>query len=130
MPMTIGALLTGTMSDMTATQIDAAAKRGAGVLLPIGVMEAHGPHLPTGTDALIATQLCRLTQEYAAPKKELIIAPPYYWGINSLLGEYVGSFNIRPETAKLLLRDVIDSLFVNGFREIFLVSHHGDFAHN
>jgi creatinine amidohydrolase len=128
--MTIGALLTGTMSDMTATQIAAAAKRGAGILLPIGVMEAHGPHLPTGTDALIATQLCRLTQEYAAPKKELIIAPPYYWGINSVLRDYTGSFKIRPETAKALLTDVIDSLVADGFREIFLVSHHGDFAHN
>jgi creatinine amidohydrolase len=128
--MTIGALLTGTMSDMTATQIAAAAKRGAGVLLPIGVMEAHGPHLPTGTDALIATQLCRLTQEYAASKKELIIAPPYYWGINSILGEFTGSFNIRPNTAKALLTDVIDSIQANGFRDVLLVSHHGDFAHN
>lgn len=123
-------LLDGTMSDMTAAQIAAAAARGAWVLLPIGVMEAHGPHLPIGTDALIATQLCRLTRDYAAPRRELIIAPPYYWGINSVLGEFTGSFNIRPETAKLLLRDVIDSLLANTFKEILLVSHHGDFAHN
>jgi creatinine amidohydrolase len=128
--MSIGALLTETMSDMTATQIAAAAARGAGVLLPIGVMEAHGPHLPTGTDALIATQLCRLTRDYAAPGKELIIAPPYYWGINSVLGEFAGSFNIRPDTARRLLTDVIDSLLANSFREVLLVSHHGDFAHN
>jgi len=74
--MSVGALFTETMADMTAREIAAAAKRGAGVLLPIGVMEAHGPHLPTGTDAFIATQLCRLTREYAGPDKELIIAPP------------------------------------------------------
>jgi creatinine amidohydrolase len=129
--MTVGALLTGTMADMTATQIADAAKRGAGVLLPIGVIEAHGPHLPTGTDAFIATQLCRLTQTYAAEaSRELIVAPPYYWGINHVLREFTGSFNIRPETAKLLLRDVIDSIIANGFPEVLLVSHHGDFAHN
>ena len=81
------------------------------MLLPIGVIEAHGPHLPTGTDALIATQLCHLTRAYAAPRpRSCIVAPPYYWGINSVLGEFTGSFNIRPQTAKLLLRDVIDSL--------------------
>jgi creatinine amidohydrolase len=129
--MSINALLNDTMADMTAFQIADAARRGAGVLLPIGVMEAHGPHLPTGTDAYIATQLCRLTRSYAAAAgRELIIAPPYYWGINHVLGEFVGSFNIRPETAKLLLIDVIDSLRANAFTDILLVSHHGDFAHN
>ena len=128
--MSAGALFTRTMADMTAAQIAAAAKRSAGVLLPIGVIEAHGPHLPTGTDAFIATQLCHLTRTYAAPGKELLIAPPYYWGINGVLGGFTGSFNIRPETAKMLLTDVIDSLVANSFNEILLVSHHGDFAHN
>lgn len=129
--MTAGALLTGTMADMTAAQIEAAAQRAAGVLLPVGVIEAHGPHLPVGTDAYIATKLCQLTQGYAAQAgRELLVAPPYYWGINGVLGEFAGSFNIRPQTAKLLLVDVIDSLIANRFADIFLVSHHGDFAHN
>ena len=129
--MPISALFTETMADMTAVQIEAAAKGGAGVLLPIGVMETHGPHLPTGTDAYIATQICRLTKTYAAERgKQLLIAPPYYWGITGVLGDFAGSFNIRPETAKLLLNDVIDSLLTNNFSEILLVSHHGDFHHN
>src|SRR4051812_22807879 len=114
--MPISALLTGTMADMTAIAIEAAVKRGAGVLLPIGVMETHGPHLPTGTDAFIATQICRLTQIYAAELgRELVIAPPYYWGITGVLGDFAGSFNVRPETAKALLGDVIDSLLANKF---------------
>ena len=129
--MTIGALFTETMADMTAVAIEAAVKRGAGVLLPIGVMETHGPHLPTGTDALIATQICRLTKSYAAELgRELLIAPPYYWGITGVLSGFVGSFNIRAETAKQLLDDVIDSLLANKFGDILLVSHHGDFDHN
>src|SRR5215472_14454277 len=112
--MTISALFTETMADMTAVAIEAAVKRGAGVLLPIGVMETHGPHLPTGTDAFIATQMCRLTQTYAAELgKELIIAPPYYWGITGVLADFPGSFNIRPDTARLLLADMIDSLLAN-----------------
>jgi len=129
--MSISALFTETMADMTAVQIEAAVKRGAGVLLPIGVMETHGPHLPTGTDALIATQICRMTKTYAADLgKELVIAPPYYWGITGVLGDFAGSFNVRPETARHLLNDVIDSLLANRFGDILLVSHHGDFDHN
>jgi len=129
--MTIGALFTETMADMTAVAIEAAVERGAGVLLPIGVMETHGPHLPTGTDALIATQICRLTKSYAAELgRELLIAPPYYWGITGVLSGFAGSFNIRAETARQLLNDVIDSLLANKFGDILLVSHHGDFDHN
>jgi creatinine amidohydrolase len=129
--MPISALFTETMADMTAVQIEAAVKRGAGVLLPIGVMETHGPHLPTGTDALIATQICRMTKTYAADLgKELVIAPPYYWGITGVLGDFAGSFNVRPETARQLLNDIIDSLLANRFGDILLVSHHGDFDHN
>jgi creatinine amidohydrolase len=129
--MSLSALLTGTMADMTAPDIEAAASRGAGVLLPIGVMETHGPHLPTGTDALIAAQMCRLTKTYAAELgKELIIAPPYYWGITGVLADFPGSFNVRPQTAKLLLVDMIESLLANKFSEILVVSHHGDFHHN
>jgi len=121
-------LLSDTMATMTAPQIAQAAERGVGVLLPIGVMEAHGPHLPTGTDAMLATQLCQSIRGYAT--RELIVAPPYYWGINGILGRFAGSFNIRAETAEMLLTDVIDSLVANGFSEVLLVSHHGDMAHN
>jgi creatinine amidohydrolase len=129
--MTAQDLLSGTMADMTASQVAAAAGRGAGVLLPMGVIEAHGPHLPTGTDAFIATRLCQLTQRYAGEAgRELIVAPPYYWGINGILGEFAGSFNIRDETAKLLLIDVVDSLLANRFSDIMVISHHGDMRHN
>jgi creatinine amidohydrolase len=123
-------LLSHTMAEMTATAVEAAARRGAAVLLPVGVMEAHGPHLPIGTDAYIALQLCRLTQKYAAGRKETLIAPPYFWGINAVLSEFTGSFRIRPETAAALLTDIIDSLAGDGFREVLVVSHHGDRAHN
>ena len=122
------ALFTGTMAAMTGQAVAEAAIRRASVLLPIGVIEAHGPHLPTGTDALIATQLCRLTQLYA--RRELLIAPPFVWGVNGILGQFAGSFDIRPETAAMLLTDVVQSLLGNGFTEILLVSHHGDLAHN
>jgi creatinine amidohydrolase len=124
-------LLAGTMAEMTATAVAAAAARGAAVLLPIGVIEAHGPHLPLGTDAYIALALCRATQRYAATAgNETLIAPPYYWGINGVLGDFAGSFRIRAETAAALLADVLESLVANGFKEIHLVSHHGDRAHN
>jgi len=125
------ALMADTMAEMTAPAIQAAAARGAVALLPVGVIECHGPHLPVGTDIFIALELCRATRRYMSDLgREAVIAPPYSWGINGILGEFPGSFRIRPETAAALLRDVIQSLAENGFREILLVSHHGDRLHN
>lgn len=124
----MAALFAGTMAAMTARQVADAAARHAGVLLPVGVIEAHGPHLPTGTDALIATELCRIVQRHA--RRELVVAPPFVWGVNGILGRFAGSFDIRPETARMLLTDVIASLVSHGFPEVLVVSHHGDLAHN
>ena len=105
--------------------------RGAVALLPVGVMEAHGPHLPIGTDAFIALALSRLTVKYAAAVgREALVAPPFYWGINGVLADFVGSFRVRPETAAMLFDDVVSSLFEFGFREVAVISHHGDLAHN
>ncbi|UFN46866.1 creatininase family protein [Roseomonas sp. OT10] len=120
-----------TLAEMTAPALRAAAERGAVALLPVGVIECHGPHLPVGTDAFIALALCRATRDHlAAAGGEAVIAPPYTWGINGILADFPGSFRIRPETAAALLRDVIDSLLDNGFRQVLVVSHHGDRLHN
>ncbi len=124
-------LFAETMAEMTAPEIVAAVGRGAGVLLPIGVMEHHGPHLPIGTDAYIATMLCRLTRRYSAEKgRELLIAPPFYWGVNHVLSAFPATFRTRPEIAAALLNEIVDTLCDNGFRDVLFVSHHGDLEHN
>ncbi|QCI63218.1 creatininase family protein [Phreatobacter stygius] len=124
-------LMAGTMAEMTGDAIKAAAARGALAILPVGVMECHGPHLPIGTDAFIAHALARLTAGYAtAEGTEALVAPSFYWGINSVLAEFPGSFRIRPETAAMLLDDILGSLLANGFGQVLVVSHHGDLAHN
>jgi len=51
------------------------------VLLPLGVIEEHGPHLPLGTDIYTSCTICRNVHKKATEmEKECIIAPPFYWG--------------------------------------------------
>jgi creatinine amidohydrolase len=95
--MATSALLTGTMAEMTATAVRAAARRGAVVLLPVGVIECLGPHLPIGTDAFIALELCRLTSRYLAGQgREAVIAPPYYWGSTAFFRIFRAAFAFAP----------------------------------
>ncbi|WP_432097009.1 creatininase family protein [Streptomyces sp. bgisy100] len=120
-----------TMADLTYPEVEAAVDRGAYVLLPTGVIEQHGPHLPLGTDAYGAYQLCRLVKaELERRGVETLIAPPVFWGINQVCASFAGTFRTRPETAVALHTDILDSLATDGFEHIFVINHQGDIAHN
>ncbi|WP_405834672.1 MULTISPECIES: creatininase family protein [unclassified Streptomyces] len=119
------------MADLTYPQAEAAAAAGACVLLPTGVIEQHGPHLPLGTDAYGAYQLCRMVKDELDRRRlPALIAPPVFWGINQVSGAFAGTFRTRPETAAALHFDIMESLATDGFRHIFVINHQGDIAHN
>ena len=123
-------LLKDTMVNMKWTEIQDYANKNAIVLLPLGVIEEHGPHLCLGTDIYTAHIYCleikkRLEKKgYAA-----IIAPPFYWGVCQATRGFIGSFNIRLDTAKMLLIDILASLKEFGFSRVFGVNGHGDVEH-
>jgi creatinine amidohydrolase/Fe(II)-dependent formamide hydrolase-like protein len=120
-----------TMADMTYPEIEAAAKRHAILLWPMGVIEEHGPQLPLGTDIYNAyammKQLARLLKVKA---KEVLIAPPMYWGINDATGAFGGSFNVRPSTLRAIIEDTFASFRKDGFQTVYMITGHGDRLHN
>ena len=123
-------IFTDTMADMTWTQVKRYADADAVVLLPIGVMEEHGPHLCLATDIYIAHLDCLgVREKLEAAGCPAVIAPPFYWGICQAGKGFVGSFNIRMETAQALLFDMLASLKDFGFTKVFGVNAHGDIAH-
>ena len=123
-------IFANTMADMKWTDIKQYAEKNAVVLLPMGVIEEHGPHLCLATDTYTAHIYCNAVK----PKLEengykTVIAPPFYWGICQAAKGFIGSFNIRPETATALLFDILTSLKDFGFKRIFGVNAHGDIEH-
>lgn len=119
-----------TMVEMTWQEVQAGADKGAIVLLPIGVVEAHGPHLDLSADFYLSTLNCRfLKQELESKGIGALIAPPFYWGISKDVAQYAGTFSVRPETMKGLLTDILTSLRSWGFRRIFVQNAHGDPLH-
>ena len=123
-------IFTNTMVDMTWSAIDAAAKRGAIVLLPIGIIEEHGPHLGLGVDLYSAYLVTvKVKNRLAELGVEALIAPPHYWGISRATAVFAGTFSVSPETMKGLIVDIIINLRNWGFQKVFTVNWHADTEH-
>ena len=120
-----------TMVDMKWPAVEKAAEQGAVALLPTGVIEEHGPHMGLGVDTYCSYLVCRETRRALEGKGiKTLIAPPYYWGINSATGAFPGSFTVRKETMKALLYDIFASLRRWGITYAFNINWHGDYDHN
>ena len=120
----------GTMVDMTWQEVEEYAKQKAIVLLPLGVIEEHGPHMCLGVDTYLSLVQCRLVKELVEKNNhKAIIAPPFYWGINLATGAFPGSFSSRKETVKAIIYDIIESLKNFGFKNVYGINAHGDPKH-
>jgi creatinine amidohydrolase len=101
------------------------------VLLPLGAVEAHGPHLPLDTDTVIAQ---RLGDEIAVQladgrKMSSIVAHPVPITAASWAADFPGTISLSAAAARLVLRDAIASLRLSGAGRIALVNLHFDPEH-
>ena len=123
-------IFTDTMVEMTWLEVEDEVKNNSIVLLPIGIIEEHGPHMDLSPDAYIAYLFCKYLKKKLLTKNlRAIIAPPFYWGVSNDVKKYPGTFSVRPETMKSLLIDIYTSLDSWGFKNIFIVNSHGDGTH-
>ncbi|MEI9478916.1 MAG: creatininase family protein [Deltaproteobacteria bacterium] len=121
----------GTMADMTYVQIEKAAEEKSVVLLPVGVIEEHGPHLPLGVDVYGSYLIAKMVRAELNRKGiGSLIAPPFYWGMNNCTASFAGSFTAREETMINLVWDIMTSLKRWGFENVFIMNHHYDEAQN
>lgn len=107
------------MGDLTVNEMEAALKNTRTVILPIGIVEQHGYHLPLRTDALVADELSKR----AAARMNAVVAPtiPYcYSG-----GELTGTINISPTVFSLLVTDICSEFARMGFLNVILFLGHG-----
>ncbi len=121
----------GTIADMTWPEVDEAARRNALLLVPIAVIEQHGPHLPLATDTYGAYLLCvRVKAELADAGFEALVAPPYYFGMNPTTGMFPGSLTVDRRTMVAILSQLLLNYADWGFKRQFVLNHHGDPTHN
>jgi creatinine amidohydrolase len=91
------------------------------IILPIGTMEAHGPHLPLSTDVLIPVSLA----ETIAEAVDGLIAPPIYYGVTRSLLAYPGSLMIPSEVFKEYVKAILLSFARHGIKKAVVINGHG-----
>ncbi|TDC58648.1 creatininase family protein [Actinomadura sp. KC345] len=126
-----GDVFAGTLAELTWHEVDEAARTGAVLLWAFGVIEQHGPHLPTGTDVYLPGARLRAVRALLADRGvEALIVPPYYWGVNVVSGSFPASYSVRPELIREVMVDLLGGMARDGFRHVFCFSGHGDALHN
>lgn len=115
--------------ELTAPDFVKAVEKSSGVcLLPLGILEKHGPHLPLGTDMFDS----RMIASTAAAKEYCVVFPPYYFGQINEARHQPGTIAYSHEIIWNLLKETCEELSRNGFKKIIVVNGHGgnnDFLH-
>src|SRR5919112_45316 len=115
------------LQHMTYPQVGSLAARADLALLPIGPAEAHGPHLPVGTDLIAACELCeRAAWELAAGGIECLMTPPLPYCLAEVASPFPGTITVRAEVVADLVADICRSLARSGFRRTLIVSGHAE----
>src|ERR1700756_3459011 len=101
--------------------IQAIRQSGGTCLLPFGILEKHGPHLPLGTDLLDVRHaaLNAAEQEYA------VVFPEYYFGQIFEAKHQPGTVAYSAHMQLQLLQETTDEMARNGCKKIIIVNGHG-----
>ena len=94
-------------------------------ILPVGVVEAHGPHLPLGTDFIIPE---RLALDLASRLNALVF-PAISYGVVGSLSSYYGTLGISQATLESLIFEVLRGLVENGLDRVVILNGHGGSEH-
>jgi creatinine amidohydrolase len=90
-------------------------------LLPFGIIEKHGPHLPLGTDLLDV----RYASLHAAEKEYTVVFPEYYFGQIFEARHEPGTMAYSRELQLALLQETTDEMARNGCKKVLIVNGHG-----
>jgi creatinine amidohydrolase len=111
------------MMDLNMRKFQERKKQINTVLLPIGMVEAHGPHCSLGTDILIPREFVKRLNTHLDEK--LLIAAEIPYGHSFGLLPFDGTIDISSETFSNYVFEVGKEFYRNGFTNLILFNGHG-----
>ncbi len=91
------------------------------VIVPLGLVEAHGSHLTLGLDLDTADYFARAVAE----RTGAVLAPMIAYGFADAMREYPGTVGVSAETLSLVVRDIAELFCFHGFMKQIYLSGHG-----
>lgn len=118
------------LDEMSWVDVAAHLARDARLIIPVGALEQHGPHLPIGSGTLIAN---RIATDLSV-MHGVLRAPPVNYGVNYYGGHvhvgraFAGTATLHRKTLHRALNELLDSWESHGISEFILISahRHGD----
>ncbi|MBQ3022927.1 MAG: creatininase family protein [Clostridia bacterium] len=106
------------MEQMTVRDMEEAIKKTKTVIIPTGVVEQHGYHLPLSTDIFNATK----PLEIAGERLNAVVAPSVNYCFSG--GELLGTVNVSPNTFGLYISEICSEFIRMGFENIIVFLGH------
>lgn len=113
------------LEHMTWLEARSEVEAGTPIVLPVGAIEQHGPHLPLGTDGFIPHHIA---VEMAAQRR-LVVAPPMFYGAYSRPRSgggrhFPGSVGLPGRVLEQVVRFVVEDFLRQGFRQVVILNGH------
>lgn len=112
-------------------EVERLARSGKAVtILPVGVVEEHGVHLPLGLDSFAA----EVYAASAAPHLEengyeVVVAPTISYGVARAAIDFPGTLSLEPETLRSMVVEIGRSLARHGLTRLVILNGHRDLHH-
>lgn len=111
--------------DLTAPEVQSAVEEDPVLVLPLGAVEQHGPHLPLSTDLDIAVGILRRAFEVLSGEVPAWALPPLAVGTSHEHRGFPGTLSLNPETLSDVVVEIGGDLARSGARRLVLLNAHG-----
>jgi creatinine amidohydrolase len=120
------------LGELTTDEVRALlARPPTAVLVPVGSVEPHGPHLPLATDTVLSeTAAARACEALAACGVEARVAPSVPYGVTEFADGFAGAVSVPGEVLTALLRAIATRLLADGWSHVCFVNNHLEPAHD
>ena len=99
-------------------------------VLPVGAVEAHGPHLPLGTDVIIAEGMARAcVEELRQHGRTAYVLPPVWYTAAAFAHNFPGTVGVEPDTVRDLIVQIATSLTKQEITTLAIANAHLDPRH-
>lgn len=109
------------LKTMNTVEVESFLATEAPLFFPIGTLEAHGRHLPVGTDTICAEKIAEeLSHCFSGA-----IAPSFEYGITNVLAQTSPASFFPEEMFADFIEKIIESFYLQGFKTIIIINGHG-----